>query len=143
MSNLGEGGPKRGSGACPKTRAESGARSGRTLGPKVSYVLAGLALISLLGHPNPLMAQTEASTHSFTVENQGKHSIQKVYLSATTSDSWGEDRMGEDEILPPGRTLSFSIDTVCVLDIRIVYTDGIVDTKHAVDTCKYDLELDY
>ncbi len=83
-----------------------------------------------------------ADTHKFTVDNKGGHQIDKVYLSPISSDDWGPDQMGDD-VIEPGASQSWNIDTDCEMDVKVVYHDGTVKVKKDVDTCKYDLEMSY
>ena len=83
-----------------------------------------------------------ADTHKFTIDNKGGHQIDKVYLSPISSNKWGPDQMGDD-VLPPGQSQSWNIDTNCEMDVKVVYHDGHEVVKEDVDTCKYDLEMNY
>lgn len=83
-----------------------------------------------------------ADTHKFTIKNRGGHQIDRVYLSPISSRRWGRDQMGED-VISPGYSQTWDIDEDCELDVKIVYHDGTVKVKEDVDTCKYDLVMDY
>lgn len=83
-----------------------------------------------------------ADTHKFTIDNKGGHQIDKVYLSPISSDRWGRDQMGDD-VIAPGDSQSWDIDTDCEMDVKIVYHDGSTKVKQDFDTCKYDLEMSY
>jgi hypothetical protein len=83
-----------------------------------------------------------ADTHKFTIDNKGGHQIDKVYLSAISEDKWGPDQMGDD-VIEPGASQTWDIDTDCEMDIKVVYHDGSTKVKNDFDTCKYDLEMSY
>ena len=83
-----------------------------------------------------------ADTHKFTIKNRGGHQIDRVYLSPISSRRWGHDQMGDD-VIAPGYSQTWDVDTDCELDVKVVYHDGTVKIKEDVDTCKYDLVLDY
>jgi hypothetical protein len=48
-----------------------------------------------------------------------------------------------DDIIAPGESQAWDIDTNCEMDVKVVYHDGTTKIKQDVDTCKYDLEMDY
>lgn len=83
-----------------------------------------------------------ADTHRFTIKNQGGHQIDRVYLSPISSRKWGQDQMGDD-VIAPGDSQTWNIETDCELDVKVVYHDGTTKIKEDVDTCKYDLVMDY
>ena len=83
-----------------------------------------------------------ADTHKFTIKNNGGHQIDRVFLSPISSDKWGPDQMGDD-VIAPGDSQSWDIDTDCEMDVKVVYHDGTTKVKQDVDTCKYDLEMSY
>jgi hypothetical protein len=83
-----------------------------------------------------------ADTHKFTIENKGGHQIDRVYLSAISNERWGRDQMGDD-VIAPGDSQSWDIDTDCEMDVKVVYHDGTTKVKDDVDTCKFDLVMDY
>jgi hypothetical protein len=83
-----------------------------------------------------------ADTHKFTIDNKGGHQIDRVYLSPISSDKWGPDQMGDD-VLAPGASQTWNIETDCEMDVKIVYHDGTTKVNKDVDTCKYDLTTDY
>jgi hypothetical protein len=83
-----------------------------------------------------------ADTHKFTIKNHGGHQIDRVYLSPIASRRWGRDQMGDD-VISPGYSQTWDIDTDCELDVKIVYHDGTVRVKEDVDTCRYDLVMEY
>lgn len=83
-----------------------------------------------------------ADTHKFTIDNKGGHQIDRVYLSPISSNKWGPDQMGDD-VIEPGASQTWNIDTNCEMDVKIVYHDGTTKIKEDFDTCKYDLEMSY
>ncbi|MBV8154273.1 MAG: hypothetical protein JO029_09085 [Candidatus Eremiobacteraeota bacterium] len=89
-----------------------------------------------------LTAPALADTHKFTVKNNGGHQIDRVYLSPISSRKWGPDQMGDD-VISPGQSQTWDVETDCEIDVKIVYHDGTVKEKDDVDTCKYDLVMDY
>ncbi|HKU81042.1 MAG TPA: hypothetical protein VJP76_02645 [Candidatus Tumulicola sp.] len=84
-----------------------------------------------------------ADVHRFKVINNGGHQVDHIYISPISSERWGPDQLGSDEVLSPDRSITFDIDTDCEMDVRVVYHDGTVRVEKDVDTCKYDLSLKY
>ncbi len=102
----------------------------------IAFVAAALAL--------PLtIAPARADTHKFKVVNKGGHQIDHLYISPISATKWGPDQLDADEVLSPAHSITFTIDTDCEMDVRVVYHDGNVDVEKDVDTCKYDLSLNY
>jgi len=87
-------------------------------------------------------APAMADTHKFTIKNNGGHQIDRVYLSPISSNKWGPDQMGDD-VIAPGGSQTWDIDLDCEIDVKIVYHNGHKVEKDDVDTCKYDLDMDY
>lgn len=83
-----------------------------------------------------------ADTHKFTIKNHGGHQIDRVYLSPISSRRWGRDQMGDD-VISPGESQTWNVEEDCELDVKVVYHDGTVKVKEDVDTCRYDLVMDY
>lgn len=83
-----------------------------------------------------------ADTHKFTIKNHGGHQIDRVYLSPISSRRWGRDQMGQD-VISPGDSQTWDIEEDCELDVKVIYHDGTERIKEDVDTCKYDLVMDY
>ncbi len=98
----------------------------------------------LAGFMSPLASlPAMANDHKFTVDNKGGHQVDHLYLSPISSRKWGRDQLGPNEVLPPAHHISFQINTDCELDVRVVYHDGTVHIDKDVDTCKYNLTLNY
>jgi len=50
-----------------------------------------------------------AGSATLTVQNESAYTVCYLYLSPTTSDEWGDDWLGEDEVLAPGATRRFTL----------------------------------
>jgi hypothetical protein len=73
---------------------------------------------------------------SFVLINRGRSPVNELYLSVTDDDSWGQDRLGEDNVprgatkvirLPPGE---------CVYDVRVVFANGEASEKRRLNLCQ-------
>ncbi len=104
-------------------------------------ILVALPLAALVLSLTPLSAL--ADVHKFKVDNVGGHQVDHLYLSSISSNKWGHDQLGPDEVLAPNHHITFHIDTVCEMDVRVVYHDGTVHVDKDIDTCKYNLSLKY
>lgn len=98
-----------------------------------------VAMAVLAGYPSPVLADE----HKFKVVNGGGHQVDHIYISPISAARWGPDQLGAHQVLPPGHKIAFLINTVCEMDVRIVYHDGTVHIDKDVDTCKYNLSLHY
>ena len=66
---------------------------------------------------------SSTSTHSLTVINESAASICYLYISPDTSDEWGPDQLGEDNVLQAGESFEvFGIDPG-LYDLRVVTCD--------------------
>jgi hypothetical protein len=84
-----------------------------------------------------------AAEHTFKITNNGGHQVDHIFISPISSKKWGHDQLYADQVLPPGKHVTFDINTDCEMDVLFVYHDGTKVTKEDVDTCKYDYSLNY
>lgn len=77
-----------------------------------------------------------AEDPSFVLINRGKSPVNELYLSVTDDDSWGQDRLGDENVprgaskvirLPPGE---------CVYDVRVVFANGEANEKRRLNLCQ-------
>lgn len=73
---------------------------------------------------------------SFNFVNQGGQVIRELYVSLSSQNSWGGDRLGT-ATLPPGGSVQVSLPQggVCTVDIRVVYNSGAASERRGVETC--------
>ncbi|MBC5811332.1 MAG: hypothetical protein GIW95_10865 [Candidatus Eremiobacteraeota bacterium] len=90
-----------------------------------------------------LVPAVALAAHDFKLTNKGTHQIDHVYLSKPNEDSWGDDQLDNDEVIAPGRKVTWSINDGCIQDVKIVYHDKHKEIEEKFDTCKYDLEMTY
>jgi hypothetical protein len=84
-----------------------------------------------------------ADTHTFKITNNGGHQVDHIHISPISAEKWGPDQLDADQVLAPGKSITFNIQTDCEMDVLFIYHDGTKVTKKDVDTCKYDYSLDY
>ena len=79
-----------------------------------------------------------ADPRDFTLENDSLSTITRVYVSPTSSDSWGDDILDVD-VLPPGESVDITFDAsvgrTCIYDILVVTEDGSRTRKSRENLC--------
>ncbi|MDA0219650.1 MAG: hypothetical protein O3B22_08710 [Proteobacteria bacterium] len=78
-----------------------------------------------------------AGIQDFTVVNQGSNAIWYIFVSPKYSDSWEEDVLGED-VLMPGKQVSVYLNSYgshCYFDIKIQDSNGYAEEYYDVDLC--------
>lgn len=73
---------------------------------------------------------------SFVFTNGSGVTIREVYVSLSSDNNWGPDRLGAN-VLNPGQRLSISLPSVgvCTVDMRVVYMNGTSSERRRVETC--------
>jgi hypothetical protein len=82
-------------------------------------------------------AASAANRHVDIVNETGK-TLTEFYASATGTDDWEEDILGEDT-LANGEVFDIDIDDgtgACKFDFKAVFTDGSSHVRRAVDVCR-------
>ena len=72
------------------------------------------------GNDDPASSESVTLTITNGLEN---YAIHYVYVSLSSSDSWGSDRLGEGRTLSPGKSVKLDLEKA-TYDIRIVDEDG-------------------
>ncbi|MBR0678305.1 Tat pathway signal protein [Roseomonas alkaliterrae] len=87
--------------------------------------------------PPPSPGERMPNNPSFRFVNASGEAIREIYVSLTTERSWGPDRLGPRQILPPGAALHIPLPrgSVCTVDMRIVFMDGRILENRNVETC--------
>ena len=72
-----------------------------------------------------------------SVANRFRLSITGLYVSPTSTDSWGDDRLG-DAVLEPGRTLRLRLGRQrdCAFDVLAIYEDASREERLAQNLCR-------
>ncbi|GAB4473078.1 MAG: hypothetical protein Kow00124_11730 [Anaerolineae bacterium] len=83
--------------------------------------------------PRPTARPQQESLVDLTLVNNFSEAICYVYLSPHSSDSWGQDWLGSDEVVQPGATRVFST-TPGEYDLRMERCDGsVLDEIYGLD----------
>ncbi|WP_149537876.1 Tat pathway signal protein [Siccirubricoccus phaeus] len=73
---------------------------------------------------------------SFQFVNQGGMTVNELYISLSSDQSWGRDRLGNGTLAPGnGFWVALPSGKVCTVDIRVVYADGRASERRGVETC--------
>ena len=93
-------------------------------------MLPGLAL-GVAGWSGPAAAQNR-----FNLVNNTGQMIERVYVSPSRVNNWGEDALGQ-AMIPPGQGF-WVVPRLsdCVLDIKVVYQGGREETRWQVNACQ-------
>ena len=77
-----------------------------------------------------------AGTPSFYLANQTGATNREVYVSLSTENSWGGDRLG-NQILNPGQRLQVNLPAgiTCLVDVKVVYMNGAAAERRQLNTC--------
>lgn len=80
---------------------------------------------------------------SFRFVNRTGVTVEELYVSLSTDDRWGPDRLGQGT-LPPGAVFQVNLPAGkgCQVDIRVVYADGRAVERRRVETCSI-MELNF
>ena len=81
----------------------------------------------------------QAGNPSFRFVNQGGMVINEVYVSLSTDQNWGPDRLGQN-VLAPGASVDIRLPQgrTCTVDIKVVYADGRNVERRGVETCSIE-----
>ncbi len=73
---------------------------------------------------------------SFRFVNRSGATVEEVYVSLSTDNNWGPDRLGQN-VLPPGASVDIRLPAgrVCTVDLRVVYSGGRAVERRGVETC--------
>jgi hypothetical protein len=105
--------------------------------PQALFVALGLALCLARAEPAAAGPAAASDPRDITVSNRAHRAMNQFYISPVTSDSWGDDRLGEATIEPgQARRLRLTGVTGCDVDIQVVYDDASHEERHGVDICR-------
>jgi hypothetical protein len=108
-------------------------------------LLAALAALALpsLALPGPALAEPPPAPPGplgeriLVVANRAGLAISELFVSPTSSDAWGEDRLGDD-LLRPGRAMRLRLGRVrdCAFDVLAIYEDSSREERPALNLCR-------
>ncbi|HEY8610493.1 MAG TPA: hypothetical protein VIL69_04285 [Roseomonas sp.] len=80
-------------------------------------------------------AQAQGNNPDFRLNNRTGATINEVYVSSSSRNNWGRDRLGNNT-LPSGQSLNIVLPAgQCTNDIRVVYENGAAQEQRGVNTC--------
>ncbi len=99
-----------------------------------------LCLLSALGLGLGLGAGARAEPgpeRELSVQNHAHRPVNELYVSPTTAENWGDDRLGDAQIAP-GDTLRVKLGRTrdCVFDVQAIYDDASREERHGIDLCR-------
>jgi hypothetical protein len=72
---------------------------------------------------------------SFNLVNQSRVTVMEAYVSLSTEQEWGPDRLGNDTVAP-GRNFAIRLpEGPCLHDVRFVFENGQADERRGVNLC--------
>lgn len=101
----------------------------------MSVIRRGLMAAALAaGLAAPAAAQS--NDPSFRLNNRTAVTINEIYVSSSSVNNWGPDRLGAN-VLNPGQYLMVNLPAgQCVNDIRVVYANGRSQEWRQQNTCR-------
>lgn len=85
---------------------------------------------------NPNTAQGSASDDpSFRLVNRGRSEVNQLYVSLSSQENWGSDRLGDDTIAAGGTRVIRLPQGECTYDIRVVFANGEATERRRVNLC--------
>ena len=107
-----------------------------------SMVVRGLLLAGLIAAAS---AQAEVARlprgalgeREITVINHSDREVNEVYISPSSTDAWGEDRLG-DATLAPGDSIKLKLGRMrdCAFDVQVIYDDASREQQLGHDVCR-------
>ena len=103
------------------------------------FILAPLAALAIGTTLLLSPGSASADQRDFTLYNNSRTTIARVYVSPSSSDRWGSDWLGSD-VLHPGASVrlsfySFVNPGACRYDVRLVRSDGSDVIRSDVNLC--------
>ncbi len=98
--------------------------------------LAGLlALVAAGPDPQP-SARAARGGLELLVENHGPGAITQLYVSPSSADEWGDDRLaGGTLAVGKSYRVHLSRPPECRFDLQVIYDDATREESHGVDVC--------
>ena len=99
--------------------------------------LAGAAcLLALTAAGQDATHPPRDANFDLVVMNHSRQAITQLYVSASASDQWGDDRLA-DATLAPGKSIRLHLlrPPDCRIDLQVVYDDESSEETHGFDAC--------
>jgi hypothetical protein len=100
-------------------------------------LIAGLLLVApVLAEPPP-PARAPLGEREVFIDNRSDKLINEIYVSPSSTDQWGEDRLGE-ATLEPGGAFRVRLGRMrdCSFDFQVVYWDASREERIGQDVCR-------
>ncbi len=106
------------------------------------WMLSWLLLAATTAHAEPAHpTQAPVGDREVVVANHTARTIIELYVSAQAADSWGQDRLNDDELAPGATThIKLGRSRDCYFDLLAVYDDTSREESRGVNVCR-DREL--
>lgn len=92
----------------------------------IKTTLAGLAALALIAVPSFAQAQEV----KWTLDNKSSHNVNYIYLSTPDAEEWGDDILGEADVVPAGQSATVTIgDSAGSCDFAVMF---VMDTKQSI-----------
>jgi hypothetical protein len=79
---------------------------------------------------------TASEKRPVIITNHASLPIQELYVSPSTSGDWGDDLLGH-QVIDPGAQASVTHDSVCIADLRVVFSNLAGEDRRHVDICEH------
>lgn len=99
-----------------------------------SFIYSALSALLVMA---PVAALSQAQ-QNFALVNRSGAQVDEVYVSASSSNNWGRDILGEG-VMPSGtrRNITFPQRTsVCQFDLRVVFAGGQKSEANNLNLCE-------
>lgn len=103
----------------------------RTAGLNTGYQQQGYGQHS--GYPRGYGQQ--ACDTTIRVVNRSRGAVYSLFISHSSRQGWGQDRLGQNQI-PPGGAMSFRPSAAGPTDFRVVFSNGSATELRQVDVCR-------
>jgi len=103
---------------------------------RAALVLCLLAGVTAAHAQTPRPARPAGADRVLTVVNHSRHAITQLFVSSSTTDDWGQDRLTGTPIAP-GASAPIRLGRVpdCTYDIQAVYDDASTEEQRSFDIC--------
>jgi len=73
---------------------------------------------------------------ALSIRNDTPNVINTVYVSLTSQQNWGQDRLGATEVVRAGGMRALTLPPgECLCDTRIVYQGNVSEARRRIDAC--------
>jgi hypothetical protein len=70
------------------------------------------------------------------LENSTSNIVNNVFASLTSQNSWGNDRLGANEVIQAGGNREIQLPPGdCMYDVRVVYQGGVAEERRRINAC--------